>query len=146
MRTTALTVTTKSVAVALAVATISACGVRKTTTRLNPSYSRAPTCEEAIEVFNHRKDVPHDYYELAFIQASGNSVYTSEGKLEEQVRIGAAKVGANAVIINPSEATDSPVKVLGAALGANTAAQKVSALAIYMPADAGRVRAQCGRS
>jgi hypothetical protein len=37
------------------------------------------------------------------------------------------------------------VKVLGAALGANTASQKVSALAIYMPADAGRVRAQCGR-
>jgi hypothetical protein len=145
MRTAALTVSTRIVAVALAAATISACGVRKTTTRLNPSYSRAPTCEEAIEVFNRRKDVPHDYYELAFIRASGNSVYTTEGKLEEQIRIGAAKVGANAVIINPSEETSSPVKVLGAALGANTASQKVSALAIYMPADAGRVRAQCGR-
>ena len=130
--------------VALALAWFSACGVKTTTTKINPSYSRAPTCADAILVYQSRADVPHDYYELAFIQASGNSVYTTDGKLEDQVRNNAAKVGASAIILNPAQETRSTVKVLGAALGANTATTKVSALAIYMPADAARVRQQCG--
>lgn len=131
--------------VALAAAACAACGVRTTTTRLNPSYQRAPTCADAINVYTSRKDVPKDYYELAWIQGSGNSIYTGEGKIEDQIKNGAAKVGANAIILNPATETGSVVKVLGAALGANTATTKVSALAIYMPGDAARVRAQCGR-
>ena len=134
----------KVIPFAVAILGLSACGVKKTTTSINPSYSRAPTCANAIVAYPSRAEVPHDYYELAFIEASGNSVYTTDGKLEEQVRNGAAKVGANAIILNPAQETKSTVKVLGAALGANTATTKVSALAIYMPADAPRVRQVCG--
>jgi len=137
--------TIKAVTLACALAAAAACaGVKKTTTDINPSMSRAPTCAAAIAVYNSRSDVPYDYYELAWIEASGNSVWTTDNQLQTQVRNGAAKVGANAVIINPVEQSKTAVKVLGEAIGAKSATQKVSALAIYMPGDAARVRTACG--
>ena len=119
-------------------------GVKKTTTDINPSLDRAPTCAAAIAVYNSRSDVPFDYYELAWIEAEGNSVWTTDNQLQTQIRNGAAKVGANAVVVNPVEQSKSTVKVLGEAIGAKSATQKATALAIYMPGDAARVRTACG--
>ena len=111
----------KGIALACAIAVGSACtGVKKTTTDLNPAYSRPSTCAAAIAVYNSRADVPYDYYELAWIEATGNSVWTTDNQLQTQIRNGAAKVGAN------------------------SATQKATALAIYMPGDAARVRQACG--
>ena len=137
--------TIKGITLACAVAVGAACaGVRKTTTDINPSMNRAPTCSQAIAVYHSRADVPYDYYELAWIEAEGNSVWTTDNQLQTQIRNGAAKVGANAVIINPVTQSKSTVKVLGEALGTKSATQKASALAIYMPNDAARVRTACG--
>jgi hypothetical protein len=139
------TKTLKGIALASALALGSACaGVKKTTTDINPAMSRAPTCANAIAVYNSRADVPNDYYELAWVEASGNSVWTTDNQLQTQIRNGAAKVGANAVIINPVEQSKSAVKVLGEAVGAKSATQKASALAIYIPNDAARVTVACG--
>ena len=137
--------TTKGLALACALAVGAACaGVKKTTTDINPNMSRAPTCAAAIAVYNSRADVPYDYYELAWIEASGNSVWTTDNQLQTQIRNGAAKVGANAVVVNPVTQSKSTVKVLGEAIGTNSATQKATALAVYMPGDAGRVRTACG--
>ena len=139
--------TLRGLALACALAVGAACaGVKKTTTDINPSMSRAPTCAAAIAVYNSRADVPYDYYELAWIEASGNSIWTTDNQLQTQIRNGAGKVGANAVIVNPVEQSKSTVKVLGEALGTKSATQKASALAIYMPGDAARVRTACGNS
>lgn len=135
----------KAIPLALALVVVSACGVRKTTTDINPSMQRAPTCAEAIATYGSRSDVPSDYYELAFIEAEGNSVYTTDNKLQEAIRNGAAKVGASAVIVNPVEQSKTTVKVLGEAVALGSATQKASALAIYLPADRDRVAAACGR-
>ena len=137
--------TIKGLTLAVALAVGSACaGVRKTTTDVNASVNRAPTCAAAIAVYNSRADVPYDYYELAWIEAEGNSVWTTDNQLQKQIRNGAAKVGSNAVIINPVTQSKSAVKILGEAIGASSATQKASALAIYMPRDAARVRTACG--
>ena len=137
--------TLKGIALASTLALGSACaGVKKTTTDINPAMSRAPTCANAIAVFNSRAEVPYDYYELAWVEASGNSVWTTDNQLQTQIRNGAAKVGANAVIINPVEQSKSTVKILGEAVGTKSATQKASALAIYMPGDASRVTTACG--
>ncbi len=137
--------TFKGIALACALAVGSACtGIKKTTTDINPSLNRPPTCANAIAVYHSRADVPYDYYELAWIEASGNSVWTTDNQLQTQIRNGAAKVGANAVIVNPVTQAKSTVKVLGEAIGANSATAKASALAIYMPRDAARVRLACG--
>ena len=138
--------TFKGITLACALAVTAACtGVRKTTTDVNPSIQRSPTCAAAIAVYNSRAEVPYDYYELAWVEAEGNSVWTTDNQLQTQIRNGAAKVGANAVIVNPVEQSKSTIKVLGEAIGARSATQKASALAIYMPADQGRVTTACGR-
>ena len=137
------TITGLTLACALAVG--SACaGVRKKTVDINPSMNRAPTCAAAIAVYNSRADVPYDYYELAWIEAQGNSVWTTDNQLQQQIRNGAAKVGANAVIVNPTTQAKSTVKILGEVIGTKSATMKASALAIYMPRDAPRVRTACG--
>jgi len=137
--------TTKGLALACALAVGAACaGVRKTTTDISPTMTRAPTCAAAIAVYNNRGDVPYDYYELAWIAAEGNAVWTTDNQLQTQIRNGAAKVGSNAVIVNPVVQSKSTVKVLGEAIGTKSATQKATALAIYMPGDAARVRTTCG--
>jgi hypothetical protein len=138
-------VSLKTVTVALALVAASACGVRKKTTDISPSISRAPTCEDAIVTYASRSDVPSDYYELAYVEAEGNSVYTTDNKLQENIRNAAAKVGATAVIANPVEQSKTTVKVLGEAVVAKTATQKASALAIYQPSERDRVVATCGK-
>ena len=135
----------ETVTVALALVAVSACGVKKTTTDISPTISRAPTCEDAIVTYASRSDVPTDYYELAYIEAEGNSVYTTDNKLQENIRNAAAKVGATAVIANPVEQSKTAVKVLGEAVVAKTATQRASALAIYQPSDRDRVVATCGK-
>jgi hypothetical protein len=137
------TITGITLACALAVG-LACAGVRKKTVDINPSMNRAPTCAAAIAVYNSRADVPYDYYELAWIEASGNSVWTTDNQLQQQIRNGAAKVGANAVIVNPVTQAKSTVKILGEVVGTKSATAKASALAIYMPRDAARVRAACG--
>lgn len=131
-------------AIPLALLLLGACGVRKNTTDLNPSMQRAATCPSGVMTYASRSDVPSDYYELAFIEAEGNSVYTTDNQLEQQIKIGAAKVGASAVIANPVEQSKTAVKVLGEAVGTRSATQKASALAIYSPADQSRLRQACG--
>ena len=123
----------------------SACGVRTHTTDVSPALARAATCDEAVDVYTSRAAVPHDYYELAWISAEGNSVYTSEGKITSQVRKKAADVGANAIIVNDFKESGATAKVVGAALGSASADSKVSARAIYMPDEADRVRLKCGK-
>lgn len=135
----------KAIPVALALLAASACGVKKKTTDISPSISRAPTCEDAIVTYASRSDVPSDYYELAYVEAEGNSVYTTDNKLQENIRTAAAKVGATAVIANPVEQSKTAVKVLGEAVVAKTATQKASALAIYQPSERDRVVATCGK-
>lgn len=134
-----------AIPVLLGAISLSACGVRTHTTDINPSLTRAPTCDEAVDTYTSRSQVPHDYQELAWISAEGNSVYASDGKIVEQIRKKAADVGANAIIVNDFKESGATSKVIGAALGANSADTKVSALAIYMPAEAGRVTLKCGK-
>jgi hypothetical protein len=136
--------TLRIASLAIAIAAASACGVKKTTTAINPSFSRAPTCDQAIVVYNSRADVPHDYYEVAWVQAEGSSVYTTDNKIRSEVIKGAAKAGANAIIVNPAVEANATAKVLGEALGMSSATTKISALAIYMPSDAARVTQVCG--
>ena len=126
-------------------AVLAGCGVKTKTTDLNPRISRAATCEAVIVGYDSRADVPSNYYELAFIEAEANSVYTSDKKVNDQIRKKAAQVGATAIIVNPVTESKGTVKVLGEALGTGSASSKASALAIYLPSDGGRVTQLCGK-
>jgi hypothetical protein len=135
----------KAITLALALVGAAACGVKKQTSTVSPGVVFQATCEDAIVTYATRSEVPADYYEVAWVEAEGNSVYTTDNKLQEIIRNGAAKVGATAVIVNPVEQSKTTYKVLGEAVVAKSATQKASALAIYVPSDANRVRTACGK-
>jgi hypothetical protein len=123
-----------------------ACGVKTKTTDISPSISRNPTCENAVEVYNSRADVPNSYYELAWIEAKGNSVWTTDAQMRSEMRKRAAESGANGIIVNDVSQNKTGVNVLGEAVGAKTATARSSGLAIWMPAGADRTRLACGTS
>ena len=135
----------RGVTVALLVAT-GACSVKSHSTDISPSISRNPTCENAVEVYNSRADVPSSYYELAWITAEGNSVWTTDAQLRSEMRKRAAQSGANGIIVNDVSQNKTGVNVLGEAIGAKTATARASGLAIWMPAGADRTRLACGTS
>ena len=141
-----MTGTTTKWAVPLVIAALaaSACGVRTKTTDVSPTLSRAATCDEAVDVYKSRADVPSDYYELAWINAEGNSVWTTDGQITAQIKKKAAENGANGIIVNDFTESRATTKVIGAAVGSSSADTKTSALAIYMPGDANRVTLKCG--
>jgi hypothetical protein len=125
---------------------LAACGVRSSIVATNPALSLAPTCLDAVQVYQDREHVPYDYYEVALITAKGNSVYNGQGDVLKAIGKQAAAVGANGVIINSLGATHATVKVIGAAIGSNDAERKGQAIAIWMPSDTARVREACGKT
>ena len=135
----------KAITLAIVLVGAAACGVKKQTSTVSPGVVFQATCEDAIVTYATRSEVPADYYEVAWVEAEGNSIYTTDNKLQENIRNGAAKVGATAVIVNPVEQSKTTYKVLGEAVATHSATQKASALAIYVPSDASRVRAACGK-
>ena len=120
-----------------------ACGARTRILSRNAALTLAPTCADAVPVYADRAHVPYDYYEVAFIGAEGNSVYTGNGDLLKKVRNAAAGVGANGIVLDALGATHATVKVLGAAIGTNDAERRARAIAIWMPSDTARVRETC---
>lgn len=123
-----------------------ACSVKSHSTDISPSISRNPTCENAVEVYNSRADVPSSYYELAWITAEGNSVWTTDAQLRSEMRKRAAQSGANGIIVNDVSQNKTGVNVLGEAIGAKTATARASGLAIWIPSGADRTRLACGTS
>jgi hypothetical protein len=127
-----------------AVAVLGGCGVRSQTVEMAPALSRAPTCVNAIEVYESRAEVPANYYEVAWIETEGSGVWTTDAQLREVMRRRAAEAGANGLISNTVEQNKTGVNVLGEALGARTSTARVSGLAIWMPAHESRVTLACG--
>jgi hypothetical protein len=123
----------------------SACHVKSTTTDVSPGYSRTPTCANAVTVFDSRSDVPSNYYELAWIDVEGNSVWTTDGQMRSKMRDKAGEAGANGLIANPVRENKIGVNVLGEAVGAHTATSRASGLAIWIPSEGTRAMNACPR-
>lgn len=133
------------VTVALGFATgLMGCHTKGRTVDVSPNLTRRPTCANAVTVFEGRRDVPTNYYELAWVEAEGNSVWTSDDAIVQKMKTQAAAVGANGLIANPVQANKTGVNVLGEAVGAHTATARASGLAIWMPGQSDRTRLACG--
>jgi len=124
---------------------LAACGVKTTTTPTPASRAFDPVCVDGVAVFDDFSKVPYDYYEVAFVQSSSNSLYTGTGDALLAMRKRAGEQGANAIVVNDLAVKDSPIKNLGAAVGANSADREGKSVAIFMPGDSLRVKNACGK-
>jgi len=125
---------------------MSACATRTTVKPTAASRSYSPICVEGVAVYDDFSTVPYDYYEVAYITAEQNAVYTDKGQMISVMRKRAGEQGGNALVVNSVNNTKTGVKLLGAALGGNSADREGKAVAIYMPGDTMRVKNSCGKA
>lgn len=133
------------IALCAAMVAFGACATRTTVKPTAASRSFDPVCVDGVAVFDDFSKVPYDYYEVAFVQSEGNSLYTGNGDALLAMRKRAGEQGANAIVVNSIAVNSSPVKDLGAALGGGDADRKGKSVAIFMPGDSLRVKNSCGK-
>jgi hypothetical protein len=132
------------VVAALALAAVaSACATKISVDKTRPQYFFAPTCAAGVAVYDNFGQVPGPYYELSFITATGNVVWTTDSAIVLRMREEAAEVGASGIVAN-TEVSATAAQILGAALGTGDADRRGKAIAIRVPSDMPRVNAACG--
>ena len=120
-----------------------ACATGIDITRTAPQHTFAPTCEAGITVLDSRARITSDYYEISYITAEGNAVWTDNEDLLKRMKQSAAEVGATAIVADVSGPSATTAQILGAAIGTGDADRKGSALAIHQPSEVARVRQAC---
>lgn len=85
---------------------------------------------------------PSDFKELALLNSSGSTGFTSESGMMKSQRKKAASVGATGIILGEIKEPSAAAKVAGAVVGVG-AERKGKALAIYAPSDTAKVYETC---
>lgn len=120
---------------------LSAC-VQTNAAVLNPTAVHPRTCAQAVQVYTTPDRLKSDYTELALLNSTGNTSYTSEAGMIKNQREKAAEIGANAIILGGINEPGAGAKVAGAFLG-TPVERKGKALAVWVPTDSARTIATC---
>ncbi len=127
----------------LAALALAACATGIDITRTPPTRNFAATCEAAVTVLDSRARVTSDYYEISYITAAGNAVWTDSEDLVKRMKQSAAEVGATAIVADVAGPSATGAQILGAAVGTGDAQRKGTALAVFQPSEQARARAAC---
>lgn len=96
----------------------------------------APTSHPVINwrdvaVYRSADQVPGKYEEVGLLVSTGESMMTNEKQMWNSMRKSAAKLGANAIILDAITEPKSAAKIASAVLGVGGAERKGKAIAIY---------------
>jgi hypothetical protein len=108
----------------------------------SPSAKLASTCPEAVTLYSSADKVPGQYREVALLNSTGSTGFTSEGGMVKSMRKKAAAVGANGIILQDIKEPNAATKVVGAFLGTGSE-RKGKSVAIYVMADSAKTQAAC---
>ena len=86
-------------------------------TKLVSKIDYPPVSPEEVQVYLNEKDIVHPYEKLAIIHMQGDATWTNEAQLIEAAKKKAAKLGANAIVVNQIKEPGSGAKIVGAILG-----------------------------
>jgi hypothetical protein len=106
--------------------------VQTNTTVLNPGNIREPIDPDDVVIYTTAGKVPGDYEEIALLNSKADSASTSEAQMFKSMRKKAAKVGANAIILDAVSEPTVGAKIAAAVLFGTGAERKGKALAIYV--------------
>jgi len=118
-------------AVVFIVAQFVAC-VSTNTTVLDQSKLREPIDPDDVVIYTTAGKVPGDYEEIALLNSKADSASTSEAQMFKSMRKKAAKVGANAIILDAVSEPTVGAKIAAAVLFGSGAERKGKALAVYV--------------
>jgi hypothetical protein len=130
---------------ALGVATL--CVVLVGCTRTNAalidnSVHLARTCPDAVKLYSAPSNVGSSYSEVALLNSTGGSGWTTESGMMKSMRKKAADVGATGIIMGNIDEPSAGAKVVGAIFGTGTE-RKGKSVAIFVPADSARIQKVC---
>ena len=129
--------------IAPALASVVAIGCTRTNAALmDNSVHLAPTCADAVKMYTSPSKVGADYQEVALLNSTGSTGFTSEAGMMKSMRQKAAQVGATGIIMGNIDEPGAGAKVVGAIFGTGTE-RKGKSVAIYIPGDSARVREVC---
>lgn len=109
---------------------------------MDNSVHLARTCPDAVKIYTSPSTVGAQYQEVALLNSSGSTGFTSEAGMMKSMRKKAAEVGANGIIMGNIDEPSAGAKVAGAFLGTGTE-RKGKSVAIYVASDSARVRTSC---
>lgn len=136
---------------------ISACrSVSTSASLIDPTVHFVRTCPAAVKLYTVPDRVQQPYREVALLNSSGETSYSSENDMIKSMRESAAKVGANGIILNGIDEPSAMAKIAGQAaqiaadatgqIARISAERKGRAMAIYIPEDSTRTIAACAKS
>jgi len=111
---------------------------------MDNSVHLARTCPDAVRLYSSPAKVNGAYTEVALLNSTGNSNWTSESGMMKSMRQKAAEVGANGIILDRIDEAGAGAKVAAAVLGTGTE-RKGKSVAIYVPSDSAHVREVCSK-
>jgi len=109
---------------------------------MDNSIHLARTCPDAVKLYTAPSNVGSPYTEIALLNSTGNSGWTSESGMMKSMRQKAAEVGATGIIMGNIDEPGAGAKVVGAIFGTGTE-RKGKSLAIFVPADSTRIKTVC---
>ncbi len=131
------------VALACAAIAVYAVGCTRTNVALmDNSVHLARICPDAVKIFSSPSKVLAEYQEVALLNSTGNTGFTSEAGMMKSMRQKAAEVGANGIIMGNIDEPSTGAKIAGAIFGTG-AERKGKSVAILIPSDSVRVRKAC---
>lgn len=127
----------------LLIACITVAGCTKTNAALmDNSIHLARTCPDAVKLYTAPSNVGSPYTEVALLNSTGGSGWTTESGMMKSMRKKAAEVGATGIIMGNIDEPGAGAKVMGAVFGTGTE-RKGKSVAIFVPADSTRVQTVC---
>ena len=131
----------------LAVAVLGSMSIACTRTNaalMDNSVHLSRTCPDGVKIFSSPSKVGSHYQEIALLNSSGSSGFTTESGMMKSMRKKAADVGANGIIMGNIDEPSAGAKVAAAIFGvAGSTERKGKSVAIYIPADSSRVQSVC---
>jgi len=118
-------------------------GCTRTNAALMDSFLRlAPTCPDTVWIYTTPAQVGATAQEVALLNSTGSTGFTSEAGMMKSMRQKAAEIGANGIIMGNIDEPGAGAKVAAAVFGTG-AERKGKSVTIFGPSDTARVRSFC---
>ena len=109
---------------------------------MDNSIHLARTCPDGVKLYSSPSQVGAAYQEVALLNSTGDTDFTTESGMITSMRKKAAEVGANGIIMGSIDEPGTGAKVVAAVFGTTTE-RKGKSVAVFVPSDTARVRAVC---
>lgn len=110
---------------------LSGCVTTNATMLGEPVATVVPVDPRGVAFYRTADQVPRRYREVALLHSAGDTAYTDEAAMFDSMRKKAAKLGANAIILDAMSEPTAATKVAAAFLGAPST-RKGKAIAVYV--------------